>query len=261
MVRARAPRSGRMDAARGFERGDGRAFRTGPARGFVSGGPAPPFESRCPPAKRIALRDLLAFRRRPGDAILSGLMAALALLALATFWTHTGWQDRALPDDMATYLGRQFGLLGGEGRLDRFGKILKQSWVGPALCLTVLVPAALLNLRASLRTRRARARYGLPVAPGFELSVWARALEFVAWFIAYTLLVPVAGYLVATLLMGTVLPWRLGYRGPGWLAATAAASLAIVLVFRTGLQIRTPINVPLYALLPRRWEAFMQTWF
>ena len=235
-------------------------FRTGPPAAFRTG-PAAPFRSETPEAGRVKLQDLLEFRRRPADALFSGLMALFALLALATFFTATGWQDRSLPDEFGTYLARQIGLVEGEGRLARFGRILKQSWVGPMLCLAVLVPAALWNLRASLRERRRRARFGLPVDPTYELSVWVRALEFVGWFLLYTALVPILGYLIATLLLGTALPWRLGYRGPRWIAICAGASLAIVLVFRTGLQIRTPINVPLYALLPREWEAFMQAWF
>ena len=240
--------------------GDAPAFRAGEAASFRSGPPTP-FRSDCPQAKRVQLQDMMAFRRRQGDPILSGVLAVLALLALATFFTATGWDRRDLPDDGWTYLARQFGIIEGEGRLARFGRILKQSWVGPALCLVVLLPAALWNLRASLRTHGRRARFGLPTAPAHELSVWLRALEFVGWFLLYTMLVPILGYLVATVLLGTALPWRLGYRGPRWLAVNAATAFAIVLVFRSGLQIRTPINIPLYALLPREWEAFMQTWF
>lgn len=72
---------------------------------------------------------------------------------------------------------------------------------------------------------------------------------------------PVLGYLVSTLLLGTLLPWRLGYRGARWMGICLAASFAIVLVFRTGLQIKTPVNIWLYDLLPQRAETFMQVWF
>lgn len=219
------------------------------------------FASTCPPDKRFKVEDLFAFRRGRGDLVFSAFMAVLALFFLAMFWGQTGWAERDLPEDMGSYLARQFGLIEGEGRLERLGRILKQGWVAPLICLMILVPAALWNLRSSLRNFRWRQRFRQPTALGHELTQWLRALQFVGWFIAYTLLVPVLGYLASTLLLGTALPWRLGYRGRRWLGICASASLMIVLIFRTGLQIRTPVNVWLYDLLPGPVGAFMKTWF
>ncbi|MEM1235233.1 MAG: tripartite tricarboxylate transporter TctB family protein, partial [Pseudomonadota bacterium] len=85
--------------------------------------------------------------------------------------------------------------------------------------------------------------------------------EFVAWFIAYTLAVPVLGYLVSTLIFGTALPWRMGYRGWRWFGICLGTSFAIVLLFRTGLQIKTPVNIWLYSFLPDGAQGFMLTWF
>ena len=125
----------------------------------------------------------------------------------------------------------------------------------------MLVPAALWNLYGSVRAYRWRARFQLPNGVAHELTQWARALEFVAWFIAYTMLVPVLSYLVSALLLGTALPWRLGYRGARWMGICVTASLAIVLVFRTGLQIKPPVNIWLYAPLPQGLSTFMKVWF
>jgi len=86
-------------------------------------------------------------------------------------------------------------------------------------------------------------RFKQPTGIAYELTQWLRALEYVLWFIACTALVPVLGYLVATLVFGTVLAWRLGYCGWRWFSICPGASFAIVLVFRSGLQIRTPVNI------------------
>lgn len=228
---------------------------------FATSTSATPFNSICPEDKKFKIEDLLAFKRGRGDLIFSALMLMVALFFLVMFWSETGWDKRKLPDDFGTYLLRQLGLFEGDGRLERFGKILKQSWVAPVMCLLVLVPAAAWNLRQSWRVHNWRNRFKQPNSMQYEATVWLRALEFVAWFIAYTLAVPTLGYLVSTLLLGTLLPWRMGYRGKRWFLTCLTISFIIVLVFRTGLQIKTPINVWLYSLLPTRAEGFMQTWF
>ncbi|MEL6451107.1 MAG: tripartite tricarboxylate transporter TctB family protein [Pseudomonadota bacterium] len=222
---------------------------------------AVPFVSRCAPSSQVNVADVHDFRRGQGDLVFSLFMVALALFFLITFFTQTGWEDRKLPANMARYWMDQFGITEAQDRPARLGRILKQSWTAPMICLAILVPAALWNLRGSLRAHAWRRRFRLPTDARYELVQWLRALEYVGWFVGYTLLVPLLGYLVATLLLGTALPWRLGYRGGRWLAICLAASFAIVLVFRTGLQIRTPVNIWLYDQLPQRAETFMQVWF
>ena len=193
--------------------------------------------------------------------IFSAIALMIALFFLLSFASQTGWANRDLPDNFGLYIAQQLGLAEVEGRLSRFGKLLKQSWVAPAICMSILIPAAIFNLRSSVKTHNWRKRFKQPVDARFELAQWARALEFVVWFIVYTLIVPVLGYLVSTLVFGTLLPWRMGYRGGRWFLVCLVVSLAIVLVFRTGLQIRTPVNIWLYNLMPEGPRAFMQTWF
>ena len=219
------------------------------------------FRSETPPDKPFKVDDLMSFKRGRGDLVFSLAMAALALFFLAMFAAYSGWDDRKLPDDFGTYLLRQLGLADGEGRLTRFGRILRQGWVAPAICLAILLPAAALNLWQSWRTHWWRVRFRQPVGMSYETEQWVRALEFVGWFIAYTLIVPILGYLVATVIFGTLLPWRMGYRGARWFLICLAVSVAIVLLFRTGLQIKTPVNIWLYSLLPPGPRGFMATWF
>ena len=223
--------------------------------------PTASFKSECPADKKVKVEDLFKFSRTRGDLQVSVVAALLALFFLAMFWTQTGWDNRKLPDEFGTYLAHQLGLVEIEGRVTRFGRILKQSWVIPMLCLALLVPAALWNLRASFKEHRWRRRFLLPTSAYFELTKYAAALEFVAYFIAYTLLVPVLGYLLSTLILGTFLTWRLGYRSRVWLIRGFVSSFVIVLVFRSMLQIKTPVSIWLYDQLPAALRAFMLTYF
>jgi len=219
------------------------------------------FKSECPPDKKVKVQDLFEFRRGRGDYHASVAAAVAAVFFLIFFWSETGWQDRKLPDNIGQYVGYQLGLTDFEGRKARLGTILKQSWVAPVLCLALLVPAALWNLRASLKVRRWRQRFLLPVESGYETSKYIAALEFVAYFILYTMCIPVLGYLLSTLIMGVFLTWRLGYRTFKWLLKGLVSSFAIVVVFRTLLQIKTPSVVWLYDQLPSALRVFMLTYF
>ena len=189
------------------------------------------------------------------------MAASIALFFLIFFWTQTGWDNRKLPDEFGTYIAYQFGLADIEGRVTRFGRVLRQSWVAPLLCLLIFVPAAFWNLRASWKETAWRKRFLLPTNAYFELTKYVAALEYVAYFIGYTLIVPILGYLVSTLLLGTYLTWRLGYRGRRWMLTGFASSFAVVIAFRTLLQIKTPISIWLYDQLPSTARAFMLTYF
>ncbi len=219
------------------------------------------FKSECPPDKKFKSENLFEFRRGRGDFHASVVAALLALIFLAFFWTQTGWDARKLPDNLSNYIGYQFGITEIEGRAKRLGTILKQSWFVPMLCLMVLVPAALFNLKNSWKVRRWRLRYQQPTIARFEYEKYLSALEFVAYFVLYTLAVPILGYLLATLCLGVYLTWRLGYRTLKWLIIGLVASFAIVLLFRTVLQIKTPNSIWLYDLLPSAQRAFMLTYF
>jgi len=127
--------------------------------------------------------------------------------------------------------------------------------------LLLLVPAAMLNLRQSLYVHRCRRRFMLPTSASFELSKYVAALEFVIYFIVYTLSVPILGYLVSTVIFGTFLTWRLGYRSGVWILRGLVCSFVTVVLFRSLLQIKTPVSIWLYDLLPSMLRAFMLTYF
>lgn len=219
------------------------------------------FKSECPPDKKVKVENLFQFKRKRGDLLFSGLMLALALFFLFFFWTETGWHKRKLPDEFSAYVFHQLGLIDIEGRVTRFGRILKQPWVAPMLCLLVLVPAAIVNMWSSHFVHKWRQRFQLPTKLNYEIEQWMRALEFVAYFIAYTLVVPILGYLVSTVLFGLFLTWRLGYRTKRWIGISILSSFAIVIVFRSFLQIKTPVSIWLYDQLPVTAKSFMLSYF
>ncbi len=219
------------------------------------------FKSECPPDKKIKVENLFNFQRGRGDLHVSIAAALIALFFLVSFWTQTGWEKRKLPDNIGQYTAHQFGLTEIDGRVTRLGRILKQSWVGPMICLLILVPTALWNVYASYKVYRWRKRFLLPNNAGYEFSKYLAALEYVVWFIVYTLMVPVLGYLVSTLIFGCFLPWRLGYRTSRWMLISLVTSFIAVVVFRTFLQIKTPGSIWLYDQLPTTARAFMLTYF
>lgn len=219
------------------------------------------FVSECIPDKKFKAEDLFRFRRLQGDYHVSLVALCVALMFFVLFFTQTGWQDRKLPDDILAYFGHQFGWLELEGRVTRFGRILRQSWVVPMLCLLLLVPTALWNFRESRRVHQWRQRFQLPTDARYEFSKYLAALEFVAYFVLYTMAVPWLGYLVSTVVLGLFLSCRLGYRSWRWILRSLLTSLAIVLVFRTLLNIKTPGSIWLYDQLPGGLRAFMLTHF
>ncbi len=219
------------------------------------------FKSECKPDKKIKVDDLFRFRRGLGDYRVSLIVMLIALFFLVFFFTQTGWQNRKLPDNFSAYLGHQFGLFELEGRVGRFGRILKQSWVVPMMCLLLLVPTAIWNFRESRKVHLWRQRFQLPTDASFEFAKYLGALEFVGYFVLYTVTVPVLGYLLSTVLLGTFLTFRLGYRSLTWILRSLATSLGIVVVFRTLLQIKTPASIWLYDQLPAALRSFMLTYF
>ncbi len=219
------------------------AFRShSEAKRFNALGAASELSSLIPKEKRFKVGDLFGFKRTRGDLIFSIFMLGLALFLLYHFGDEGGWYDRDLPQR-------------------RFGKVLKQQWVGPLMALAVLVPAALLNAWLSYRWTQKPERKHRPNQTVFEVVEWLRALEFLLYFIIYSFCVPILGYLLSTLIFALFLTTRLGYRKPKWLAYSLGTAMVIVLVFRTLLQIKTPVNIWLYEQFPPALETFMKVYF
>lgn len=251
-----------------------------------------PIVTETPPDKRFKVDDLFRFRRGRGDVVLSILILAIIAFLAATWAPYTGWSERndsKLPDQPLIYVAQQgcslvkgFGayvdhlFLGGEeatrktlkpctlgleGRVKSLSPIVKQGWYAGLIALLILMPAALINLGVSIHDARKRRRQRLPNRTLYEVEMWFRALEYVGYFFIYTQAVLTLGYLISTLAFGAFLPWRLGYRTRRWMAISLATALAIVLVFKTFLEIKITNNIWLYNQLPDTLGAFMKTYF
>lgn len=95
---------------------------------------------------------------------------------------------------------------------------------------------------------------------GKEWIEWLRATEFAFWFATYSAMVPVLGYLFATLLVCVLLSWRLGYKSKRQLLIAFSCGFFIVLFFRVLLGIHIP-GGSLYQSLPQPVSNFMTNWF
>jgi hypothetical protein len=105
-------------------------------------------------------------------------------------------------------------LIGDQTRWAEDTRLFAQPRFWPGVAIGAMVGLGGLHL-AGLPWRR------LTRFDGVEARKWLRVLEYAGWFMAYVLVVPVVGYLPATLVFVPLLTWRMGYRAPRmlWIAA------------------------------------------
>jgi len=89
-----------------------------------------------------------------------------------------------------------------------------------------------------------------------EVFTWVRAIEYFLWFMLYVVLVPIIGYLFATVFFMVVLAVRQGYRQKSTLLTAAFAAVLVVLVFKTMLSVKIPGGA-IYEYLPAALRSFM----
>jgi hypothetical protein len=89
-----------------------------------------------------------------------------------------------------------------------------------------------------------------------EVLHWARALEYVAWFMVYVRVVPILGYLPTTVLFCPVLALRLGYRSHRVLLGAVVTGVITVVIFKGFLSVRIPGGAT-YEYLPAVLRNFM----
>ena len=93
-----------------------------------------------------------------------------------------------------------------------------------------------------------------------EVGLWLRGLEYVAWFIGYVFLVPILGYLPASILIAVALVLRLGLWSLRWVGWAILLAFGIVVVFRVLLRVNVPGGA-VYHWLPSGLSNFMLTYF
>ncbi len=173
------------------------------------------------------LQDLFKRYRRPGDLVFAILFLAFSLFLLANLGGQTEWVKRT--------------------------KTVAQPAFWPTVSVVFMTGFALLHLVGSLVSPRIEGRWT-------EVKFWVRSIEFAIWFMAYVALVPRLGYLPSSIVFPALLAYRLGYRAPRQLAAAAASGIAIVVLFKSLLQVKVPGGA-IYEYLPDAIRAFMLTYF
>ena len=208
--------------------------------------------------------ELFAVRRRPGDLFFAGVLFVLALFLLSRLPAETRWFDRVdLP------LQPRFWPAVVLGAFTLFsGLHLMQSWLvwnrtvprPPApLAGTPAIPRSGIARRPRQRSPLSGTRpdhLDTSLLPAGELLRWLRPLEFALYFVAYAASIPWLGYLLSTAVFMPLLGLRTGIRSPSGLGLLAGLGIGIVLVFKTGLEVRMPSGA-LYDLFPPQVRNFL----
>ena len=169
-------------------------------------------------------------KRRPGDLPFAAASFALALFLLIQLPEQTRWFNRV--------------------------DLLLQPRFWPSVVLGAFILFSGLYLVQSWRARREPNHLDTPPAGAGELLRWLRPLEFALYFVVYAASVPWLGYLLSTVLFMPLLGLRTGIRSLSGLGLLAGLGVAIVLVFKTGLEVRMPPGA-VYDLFPPDLRNFL----
>ena len=169
------------------------------------------------------LQALFKRYRRPGDLVFAVIMLAISLFLLSQLFEETAYKAG--------------------------GKLFAQPRFWPAIALIGMTLFAAMHLMGSAQSERIDGRWK-------EVLLWISALEYAGWFIAYAAFVPIAGYLPSTIIAAVLLTLRVGYRSGFAILSAIGAAVAIVLLFKTFLQVKLPAG-QVYEALPDGLRQFM----
>jgi len=209
---------------------------------------------------------LFAVRRRPGDLFFAAVLFILALFLLSRLPFETRWFNRiALPLQPrfwpAIVLGT-FAFFSGLYLLQSllaWNKTVRRPSATQAETPAIPHSDSGIARRPRQRSPLARKRpdhLDTSLLPAGELLRWLRPLEFALYFVAYAASIPWLGYLLSTALFMPLLGLRAGIRSLSGLGLLAGLGVGIVLVFKTGLEVRMPPGA-LYDLFPPQVRNFL----
>ncbi len=173
------------------------------------------------------LQALFKRYRRPGDIVFAWVFLAFALFLLFHLTSQTQFKPG--------------------------GKFFAQPRFWPAVALFGMAVFAALHLIGSALSERIEGRWQ-------EVWLWIRSVEYAGWFIAYAAVVPIIGYLPATVLAALLLTVRAGYGNRMILTAAFVSAIAIVVLFKSFLQVKLPAG-QVYEYLPDGLRQIMLTYF
>ena len=177
--------------------------------------------------KARTLQDLFRRYRRPGD-----LVFGLFFLAFAVFIVYS------LPT---------------EAKLSGRGSLFAKPAFYVHFAAYAMLAFAALHVLSSLASQALDGRWR-------EVWLWLRSIEYAVWFLAYVVIAPYLGYLLATVVFTVSLALRLGYRSRQAVGWTVLFSVCVVVVFKSFLQVKVP-GGQLYEYLPGALRTFMLTYF
>lgn len=173
------------------------------------------------------LQSLFKRYRRPGDIVFAWLVLIAAIFLLSHLFQQTIYKPGT--------------------------KLFAQPRFWPAVSLVGMTGFAALHLLGSALSERLEGRWR-------EVLLWLFALEYAGWFIGYAAIVPFTGYLPSTVVFAVLLALRAGYRSRTALISAAVSAFAIVLLFKTFLQVKLPAG-QIYEMLPDGIRQIMLTYF
>ena len=195
---------------------------------------------------------LFAVRRRPGDLFFAAVLFILALFLLSRLPFETRWFNRiALPLQPRFWPAVVLGTFAFFSGLYLLQSLLAWNKTVRRPSATQAETPAIPHSDSGI-ARRPRQRS--PLAG--ELLRWLRPLEFALYFVAYAASIPWLGYLLSTAAFMPLLGLRTGIRSLSGLGLLAGLSIGIVLVFKTGLEVRMPPGA-LYDLFPPQVRNFL----
>lgn len=165
--------------------------------------------------------------RKPGELLFAMLFLAGSLTLIAQIGRQTTW-------------------LAGKG-------LAAQPRFWPLVGLAVMSIFGALHMWRTSRVDRTPGRWR-------EAVTWVSAIEFVGWYLLYVASVPVAGYLLSTLVFCLFLTWRAGYRTWRPYAAALLFALFVVVLFKSIFNVKIPGGA-LYEYLPGAARNFMLRYF
>lgn len=139
-------------------------------------------------------------------------------------------------------------LLGQETTWAKGTELVAQPAFWPAIGVIGMVMFTFLHLMHLPRRRFRRVDW-------LEGRLWLTVFEFAGWFLGYVFIVPLAGYLPTTLVFLPLLLWRMGYRDRRLIGVGIVFGLAVVLLFKSFLQVRIPGGA-VYEWLPGALRSF-----
>lgn len=158
-----------------------------------------------------------------GDLLFAALFILLSLFLLSQMPDQVTWVEKA--------------------------KWATQPGFWPLVSLTGMVGFGALHLLTRLRFND----FGREWAEGLN---WLKGIEFAVWFMVYVWIVPIIGYLLATLIFAPTLAFRMGYRSGRILWSAVALGFGTVFIFKTLLQVKIPGGA-IYEYLPNALRSFM----